>query len=421
MSVLRGWAWARAAIAVIAMVLVALAVSACGDDEESSSGGDTAAAEEDASQEPVKIGAVLAQSGLFSQYDISNTIGVKMAADAINADGGVLDGRQLELEIGDYKSKPPQGGAIARQLIDDGAGFIITSADFDFGSPAALAAQSKGVPAMSAGAEVPEFGIEGIGPLAFTMGTATAETAAVWAEWMHNEKGFDSVYMLEDPTIAYDTSLCTNFETAWTELVGADSIVGKDTFENPDPSIDAQISRLKALPEPPDFITLCSYPPGGATAVRQLRAAGIDTPIIAGDAFSGSGWLKAAGNLSDFFYTDYVSVYGDDPNDEVNELIAAAKEQVDDPNSIVGVMVSAYSAVEAYAQAVTEAGSTEPEAVVQALEAFDGVELLVGPTSFSPDSHINTTRPLTILEIQDGEGRFVERYTPESVPPIEIK
>jgi branched-chain amino acid transport system substrate-binding protein len=297
---------------------------------------------------------------------------------------------------------------------------IVTSADFDFGSPAALAAQSEGVIAMSAGAEAPEFGVQGIGDLAYSMGTATNETGAAWAEWMHDERGAKSVFILEDPTLAYDTTECENFETRWNELPGTE-IAGKEEFKNTDPSIGVQITKIQSLSEEPDFIVLCSYPPGGATALRQLRAAGVDTPVIAGDAFSGTAWLESVPDLSDFYYTDYGSVYGDDPNPEVNEVVARAKKKANPPSAIVGVLLPAYSAIQGYAKAVEEAGSTDATAVQTALNEFNEVELLAGPTSFTPETHININRPLAILEIKNGQGHFVQEFTPKKVPPIEFK
>ena len=405
-------------VLAFALILAAACLAACGSSDSSGSTEATGdGGGSDGGGETVTIGAVLAQTGLFSQYDVSNTIGAEIAAEDINAEGGVLDG-ELDLKVGDFKSEPPLGGSVARKLIGEGAKYIITSADFDFGSPAALAAQSAGVPAMSAGAEVPEFGIAGIGPNAFSMGTPVNTTAAAWAEFMHDEKGLDSPFLLEDPTLAYDTALCSNFKKAWGDISGASPIVGEDQFKNPDASIDAQISNIKNLNPQPGFIVLCSYPPGGATAIRQLRAAGVDLPIVAGDAFSGSAWLDAVGKLSDFYYTDYASVYGDDPDQKINDLIAEAKKRAKDPNSVVGVIVPAYSAVQAFKVAAEAAGSTDAEALVSALQEFNGEELLVGPTTFTPDLHITADRRLTVLEINNGEGKYVQQLTPKNVPPI---
>ena len=52
--------------------------------------------------------------------------------------------------------------------------------------------------------------------------------------------------------------------------------------------------------------------------------------------------------------------------------------------------------------AVEQAGSFDPAAVAAKLDGFTDVELAVGPTTFTPDQHIATTRPMTIVEAKDG-------------------
>jgi branched-chain amino acid transport system substrate-binding protein len=67
-------------------------------------------------------------------------------------------------------------------------------------------------------------------------------------------------------------------------------VLGEDTFLNSDASIDAQITRINGLSAEPDVIMFCSYAPGGPSAIRQLRAAGIDQPIITGESMDGDYW-----------------------------------------------------------------------------------------------------------------------------------
>ena len=74
----------------------------------------------------------------------------------------------------------------------------------------------------------------------------------------------------------------------FTELAGEKGIVGEDSFKNGDANINAQISRLKDLKAQPDVLVVTSFPPGGASAVRQLRAAGLTQPILLNDAMDGS-------------------------------------------------------------------------------------------------------------------------------------
>jgi branched-chain amino acid transport system substrate-binding protein len=62
-----------------------------------------------------------------------------------------------------------------------------------------------------------------------------------------------------------------------------------------------------------DAIVFCSYLPGGSSAIRQIRAAGIDLPILASSTFDGTYWLGAVPDLTNFYVPVQASVYGDDP------------------------------------------------------------------------------------------------------------
>ena len=66
---------------------------------------------------PIKIGVVLPLSGGFEIYGNLGVRGAKMAVAEINAAGGVLDGRPLELIIEDNKTDPKTAVEKAKKLI----------------------------------------------------------------------------------------------------------------------------------------------------------------------------------------------------------------------------------------------------------------------------------------------------------------
>jgi branched-chain amino acid transport system substrate-binding protein len=68
--------------------------------------------------EPVKIGLVAALSGQSAKSGEGITRGIAIAIDEINARGGVLGGRMLELVRRDDESNPAKGQTAARELID---------------------------------------------------------------------------------------------------------------------------------------------------------------------------------------------------------------------------------------------------------------------------------------------------------------
>src|SRR5215831_5185074 len=66
-------------------------------------------------QEPIKIGLVTALSGQSARAGEALTRGLQVAIDEINAKGGVLKGRKLELVRRDDESVPAKGVIAARE------------------------------------------------------------------------------------------------------------------------------------------------------------------------------------------------------------------------------------------------------------------------------------------------------------------
>ena len=67
--------------------------------------------------DPVKLGLVAALSGPSAQSGEAITRGLTVAMNEINANGGILGGRMIELVRRDDESSPPKGVIAARELI----------------------------------------------------------------------------------------------------------------------------------------------------------------------------------------------------------------------------------------------------------------------------------------------------------------
>jgi branched-chain amino acid transport system substrate-binding protein len=344
---------------------------------------------------------------------------LELALEDLNQDGGVL-GRRLVLETADTASKPEQGSTAALDVLDAGAEMVMVTCDFDFGSPAAFAAVERGVLAFSSCAAGLEFGVEGIGPLAYTLSTSTPGQAATMAEWAFHEQGYRTGYVLTDQSLEYPKDLSSMFVQHFTDIAGPQSILGTDGFEIDDTNFAAHISRYNELPKEPDFIFLAtgSYAESGPALVRQLRAAGIDVPLLSAEAFDGDFWLDAVPDLSDFYYATYASIFGDDPDPAVNELFDRYEEKYGERPPL-GNSVTGYSVGEAFAIAAERAGTTEGQALAEALDTFEEEPLLVGPTTFTPELHANVQRPMRVMEIQNGKHSFLMEYVNKQVPESE--
>ena len=75
-----------------------------------------------------------------------------------------------------------------------------------------------------------------------------------------------------------------------------------------------------------------------------------------------------------------------------------------------------YSAVQAWATAANKAGSLEAIKVAAVLDTFAKEPLVIGPTTYTPDLHIQTMRPMSIIGVTGGKFAAVGRYTVESFP-----
>lgn len=348
------------------------------------------------SGEPIVLGFAIAETGLMNFFDGPVLNGAQLAVADINAAGGVL-GRPLEIITVDHKSDFAQIEPAALEVIEQGADVVFPSCDYDFGGPAARVAGQNGLVAIAC-AGSPLFGKEGVGPLAFNTYQATPSEGTAMAKVLA-EQGWNNVYVLQDTSLDYSKTVCDYFETAWANLGG--EIAGKDTFQNADPSIQAQVTKMKGADF--DALVVCSYPPGGGAAIKQIRDGGIEAPIVASGAFDGTYWLEGVPNLGEFYYVAPMSKFGDPWN---NELIAAYTEAYGPPPNAL-YPHAGYAAVETIARAIERAGTTEGEALAAEIQTFTDEELVMGPTTYTPDCNIPYGRDMAKIQIVDGVPTYL--------------
>lgn len=376
------------------MILAALIVLLLGNTTPSSAADD------------IVIGFAVALSGPMQAYDGDSTRMAKLFIDQINAKGGLL-GRKLRAVDADTKSDRAEGAKAGLAAVQAGSVLVFATCDYDYGAPAALQAQRAGVISVFLCAEDPKAGILGVGKLSFTASGAAQLQGAAAAEWAAGKKGWKTGYVLLDDSIEYNKSVCAGFDWMYPKKGG--KIVAHDTFKNGDASIASQVTRLANAirDQKVDVIMLCTYEPGGASAVRQIRAAGITLPILNGSSMDGSYWLAAVPNLTDFYIAVQAAVTGD-PRPEVQALTEAFKAKYGTlPASQYAF--PAYAFMQLWAKAVTMAGTTDPKAVVAKLETFKNVPTVLGPRSFSSKLHIQDQMPLMIEEVVNGADKVIDK------------
>jgi branched-chain amino acid transport system substrate-binding protein len=381
---------------LLALTATAAAVLAVGVSSTASAAG-----------KPIIFGMPIALTGAINFFDGPFHNGAQLAVNDINKKGGVL-GSKLEIVTSDTKSQIPQGTFAAQDVISKGAEFIFPTVDFDYGGAATRVASQHHLISMTQVGD-PRYGLKGLGPLVFNIYQATPTEGATISEFM-SEKGWKRPYLLTDTGLNYTKTLCQYVKQSW-----HGTIAGEATFANSDPSIASQVARMKAAN--PDVIVLCSYPPGGATAARQIRAAGLKVPIVGGVTMEGTYWLGSDPGENNFYALAGGVVRGD-PNPVRARIFAEYKATFGKLPPFSNAVLSGYSVVQAITMAIEKAHSTSTDAVKAQLEKFRNVALASGPTTWTPTCHVSLGRPYVIVKFTHGNPipHYVTTVRPKSIP-----
>lgn len=393
----------------------ALVLSGCSSSSSSSSEASAPAASAAASEEapaasgdPLVLGIVQAGSGFMGPIDTPARNALLLEVEKVNAAGGV-NGQPIQVNFIDTETKFEAYAPNAQKVIDEGANVLIVTCDYDVSSPAALVAEAANVLNIAPCIGDPIYGPAGGLKLGFSMGDGVPGEASVMAEFS-SKKGWKTAVLMKDTSIKYTQNQCAVFDKRFTELGG--KVLKTYEYVQGD-SVKETVSKI-ASGTKPDVIVNCGYNPGGGQVAKEIRDGGLATPIISGFGMDGDFWVGGIPNLSDYYVVTYNAKNGDDANADVN---AAAKEYEAKYGQLpdVGGFVTGPTTLQVILEAYKQAGSWDGDKMTAVMETFKDVPTLAGPTSFSPDLHINVTRPMAILEVVDGKLKFIEAIAPEKV------
>jgi branched-chain amino acid transport system substrate-binding protein len=358
--------------------------------------------------DPIVIGAAVAKTGWLNSADGTALNAFMMYIDKVNAAGGI-NGRKLKIISADNQTDPAKAKTAAEQLISRGAQIILGSANFAIGGPAGIYAQSKNILNVSLGAGSPAWGVQGIGPQAYSLGEATYGEGWAMADFAHKQ-GWTKAFVLDDTSLDYSAQICDGFQERWKQLGGATA--GTAEFKNSDASVATQVGQIG--PSGAGFVALCTYAPGGVTAIRQIRSAGIQLPVVSDFGMTGTSWLTAVPNLSDFYTTSWGSVYGDDPSAAVNKFVKDYAARYGKSGLQNTAIFCGYVAAQDIVAAIKRAGgSTSGPALTAQFNKFRNFPSLI-PTTYSPTVHIQSGgSKLRILKLTNGKPAY---FTTMTVP-----
>jgi branched-chain amino acid transport system substrate-binding protein len=347
-------------------------------------------------------------TGRLAYYDRQTRNGAQMAVDEINAAGGIAGEFKIEFQVRDVRSEAAASAAAGREFVAARAKIMIAPCDRDLALAFSGPAEDADIPVIAPCASTPTLAVEA-GHGVFQIYPSDNLQAAVLAKFAR-EQGYGMAYVLREPDTPYDRKLPRYFEEAFEKLGG--KVVSTGSYVWGQQDFGTQAARIKNLNAPPDVIMTAASEPEFPIFLSQLRAAGIDTPVLGSDAIDSPTTLAlgdvaegvvytaagypAEGNALAKFYGDYVAKLGADAQTDVTPYAATAYESV--------------KLVEA---AVAKAGTTDGAAIRDALEGMADFRSITGSRITLAGANRIALRDVALIRIEKGAKTLVKMLRPE--------
>ena len=138
----------------------------------------------------------------------------------------------------------------------------------------------------------------------------------------------------------------------------------------------------------------------------QARKIGITSQLMGGDGWDSPELVKIGGDAVEGAF--FVNHYSPNDTDEaVKEFVNSYKEKYGQTPDAFAAL--SYSTLQLFEEAITKAGSTDGEAVKEALKNIEG-ETISGNIKF--DENRNPQKSVSIIKIENGEAKLETKVNP---------
>src|SRR5215208_3901489 len=321
--------------------------------------------------DPVKIGHVAALSGGSAQSGEAITRGLTIAIDEINAKGGVLGGRKLELVQRDDESTPPKGLTAARELVfKEKVAVIFGGID----SPVALAMvpllNKEKVPHVAVWAAGTGITRNGANPnYIFRVSAVDVLVDVKLLDYAKTKYGAKKAGL-----ILVNNPWGESNEKGLIEAVKGNpeiQIVGTEKFENSDVDLVPQLTRLRE--KGADVLILVGNAAPGAQVMKARERLSWKVPVVSHWGISGGRFPELTGpTAGEAHFVQTYSFFGKQSpaGERVLAALKAKYPAIKGPGDIFAPIgtANAYDAMHLVALAIEQAKSTDGDAIRTALE-----------------------------------------------------
>lgn len=359
-------------------------------------------------EKPIKLGAFFDLSGPAAFIGIPTKLVAEMVVEKINGEGGI-NGRPLELVLGDTEGDPAKAANIAKKfLYKDKVAAIIGPTRTGTGMNVKPIVEKAGVPTfMTVGGDPVIMGGAKFGSYEYVFKSPQRSSTAVERLYMYlKDKGLTKVALL----VASDGF--GKDGQGWLEKLALKygiEIVAHESFGPSDTDMTAQLTNLKNAK--PQAIVCWTIGPAGAIVAKNKAQLGIDLPLFHCHGLPDPKYIELAGAASegDRMPATKLMVADELPDTDpqkpvIQEFIKLYKEKGYDKEFPINTHSGyAWDAIMIVANAMKKAG-TEPKALKKAIEETQGYIGVSGTYNLTAEDHNGLdVDSMVIVEVKDGK------------------
>jgi branched-chain amino acid transport system substrate-binding protein len=342
-----------------------------------------------AAADAVRIGFHAPLTGFAAADGNSALTGAELAVEQANAEGGI-EGTPIELVVYDDQAEPKQAVPIATKLIEQDGVKVAVSGSYSGATRAAAGVfQAAGVPYISAYAVHPE--ITRAGDYVFRTSFVGEVQGRAGAKLIGEGLGLKRVVLI---TLNNDfgKSLANGFKEAAPDF--GIEIVAEYEYAIADRQFGPIVAKVKD--DAPEAIYASGYFFTAGPLVSQLRAAGVDVPVIGQEGYDSAKFIEIAGPAAEGVIIT-TSLDRDSDSAEAQAFIEQFEAKAGFPADMVAA--SAHTAVKVAIAALRAAGTEDPAAIRDAIAATD-LDASTGRITFNELGEVQ--KDVQVQVVEDG-------------------
>lgn len=345
----------------------------------------------------VRVGVFMSLTGSTANFGISSVNGIKMAADEVNATGGI-NGKQVELLVQDDRSDASEAATIVTKFVtQDQVHAILGEVASSRSIAAAPIAQNAKIPMLTPSSTNPE--VTKKGDFIFRSCFIDPVQGAAIAQFAARTLGAKRAAIMVDRKNDYSTGLAQVIDEVFARLGG--QVVATQSYQEGDQDFNAQLTSLKG--SNPEVIFVPGYYNDVGLIAKQARDKGITVPLIGGDGWDSAQLYAIGGSaLNGSYFSNHYSPY--DTDAKVQKFVNDYKARY---NTIPDALAAtAYDAAHIMFDAIKRANSLDGTAIRDALAATKSFPGVTGDVTFNENR--DAVKPIVMIEIKDG-GTYAVR------------